>query len=79
MIDPQNYVKIYENDGLKCCVSALKNYMESINNSSVKITIVDEMIIKSLTNLLYTLLYGHQFVVEYYKTKGNQMVESSRK
>lgn len=79
MIDPENYVKVYENDGVKGCVFALRNYIESINNNSMgKVTLLDEMIIKSLTNLLYTMLFAYSITVEYYKTNPSKKVDSSK-
>lgn len=49
-------LQFYSNDGIKCCIFALSNYVEYLS-SNPKVSIIDEMIIKTLINLVYSSLY----------------------
>lgn len=50
----------YNNDGLKTTLSALKNYILILKNGNSMVTIVDEMIVKTLFNLFYLgIMYWH--------------------
>jgi hypothetical protein len=70
VVNGDKFVQFYENDGFRCCVFALKNYIEYLTNAnattansseiSPKISTIDEMIIKALINLIYTTLYSYE-------------------
>ncbi len=63
-VKPKELADFLQSDGLRSCVSALKHYLDHLGGlaGSFKIAILDEMVVKSLMNLLYTAIYGYSLV-----------------